>query len=84
MKDFPAAVDGEEQKRINIAVAGKPNVGKSSLINALLGEERTIVSDIPGTTRDSIDTPFEHHGRFYTLVDTAGIRRKRSIEDESI
>lgn len=84
VKDFPAAVDGEEQKRINIAVAGKPNVGKSSLINALLGEERTIVSDIPGTTRDSIDTPFEHHGRFYTLVDTAGIRRKRSIEDESI
>ncbi len=84
VKDFPADVGGEEEKRINIAVAGKPNVGKSSLINALLGEERTIVSDIPGTTRDSIDTPFEHHGRLYTLVDTAGIRRKRSIEDESI
>ena len=84
VKDFPADAGGEEEKRINIAVAGKPNVGKSSLINALLGEERTIVSDIPGTTRDSIDTPFEHHGRLYTLVDTAGIRRKRSIEDESI
>lgn len=84
VKDFPVDAGGEEERRINIAVAGKPNVGKSSLINALLGEERTIVSDIPGTTRDSIDTPFEHHGRLYTLVDTAGIRRKRSIEDESI
>lgn len=84
VKDFPVDAGGEEERRINIAVAGKPNVGKSSLINALLGEERTIVSDLPGTTRDSIDTPFEHHGRLYTLVDTAGIRRKRSIEDESI
>lgn len=81
---FPVAPEGEEEKRINIAVVGKPNVGKSSLVNALLGEERTIVSDVPGTTRDSIDTPFEHGGRLYTLVDTAGIRRKRSIEDESI
>lgn len=84
VKDFPKCDAQEEQKRINIAVVGKPNVGKSSMVNALLGEERTIVSDVPGTTRDSIDTPFEHGGRSYTLVDTAGIRRKRSIEDESI
>lgn len=73
-----------DDQTIAIAVVGKPNVGKSSLVNALLGEERTIVSDIPGTTRDAIDTPFSHNGVNYVLVDTAGIRRKRSIEDESI
>lgn len=84
VKDFPKASEDEGNDTVNIAVVGKPNVGKSSLINALLGEERTIVSDVPGTTRDSIDTPFAHHGKNYTLVDTAGIRRKRSIEDSSI
>ena len=84
VRDFPAAPEQAEERRINIAVVGKPNVGKSSLVNALLGEERTIVSDVPGTTRDAIDTPFERNGRRYTLVDTAGLRRKRSIEDESI
>lgn len=68
----------------NIAVVGRPNVGKSSLVNALLGSERTIVSEIPGTTRDSIDSPFRWNNKYYVLVDTAGIRRKRAIEDESI
>ncbi len=84
VKDFPKDVDQADAERVNIAVVGKPNVGKSSLVNALLGEERAIVSDIPGTTRDSIDTPFTRNGRAYTLVDTAGIRRKRSVEDETI
>lgn len=84
VKDFPKAGEEDEDETVNIAVVGKPNVGKSSLINALLGEERSIVSDVPGTTRDSIDTPFVRDGKRYTLVDTAGIRRKRSIEDASI
>ncbi|MCL2695974.1 MAG: ribosome biogenesis GTPase Der [Clostridiales bacterium] len=79
-----AEAKGEETDRINIAVVGKPNVGKSSLVNALLGEERAIVSDIPGTTRDALDTPFMRDGHEYMLVDTAGIRRKRAVEDETI
>lgn len=85
VKGFPAAEETEEDDSItNIAVVGRPNVGKSSLVNALLGDERSIVSDIPGTTRDSIDTPFIRDGKEYVLVDTAGIRRKRAIEDESV
>lgn len=85
VKDFPPQEEEEADSGItNIAVVGKPNVGKSSLVNALLGDERSIVSDIPGTTRDAIDTPFMHDGKEYILVDTAGIRRKRAIEDESI
>ena len=83
-ENFPKADETEEDKRIHIAIVGKPNVGKSSLTNAILGEERVIVSDVPGTTRDAIDTPFEKNGRQYVLIDTAGIRRKRAIEDESI
>lgn len=77
---------GEPQKDngISIAVVGKPNAGKSSLVNKLLNEERSIVSDIPGTTRDALDTKFEFNGQPLTIIDTAGIRRKRSIEDGSI
>lgn len=81
---FPKEAEEEENKPLNIAVVGKPNVGKSSLVNALLGEERCIVSNIPGTTRDAIDTPFTVDGKDYVLVDTAGIRRKRAVEDATI
>ena len=80
----PYEANEEEEATVNIAVVGKPNVGKSSQVNAILGDERVIVSDIPGTTRDAIDTPFTRSGKNYVLVDTAGIRRKRAIEDESI
>ena len=72
----------EEHDRLKIAVVGKPNAGKSSLVNRLLGFERTIVTDIAGTTRDAIDTPFELDGQKYTLIDTAGIRRKKNVSDD--
>lgn len=73
--------ENESEDYIKVAVIGKPNVGKSSLINSVLGEERVIVSDIPGTTRDAIDTPVEREGKKYTFIDTAGIRRKSKIEE---
>ena len=80
---FDADADtGEDDERPRIAVIGKPNVGKSSLINHLLGENRLIVSDIAGTTRDAIDTIVEHDGREYVFVDTAGLRRKSKIKEE--
>jgi GTP-binding protein len=68
---------GAGEEAIRVAILGRPNVGKSSLYNALVGAERTIVSEVPGTTRDSIDTVLERDGRTYVLVDTAGLRRKR-------
>jgi len=79
---FPERTDEEQDDDvIKVAVIGRPNVGKSSLINCILGEERVIVSDIPGTTRDAIDTLAERNGRRYNFIDTAGIRRKSKIEE---
>lgn len=72
----------DESDVIKIAVVGKPNAGKSSLVNAVLGYDRTIVSDISGTTRDAIDTPFELDGQRYKIIDTAGIRRKRAVDED--
>ncbi|MBQ6401111.1 MAG: ribosome biogenesis GTPase Der [Firmicutes bacterium] len=81
VESFPPGAGTEEDESIRIAMIGKPNVGKSSLINRLLGEERVIVSPIAGTTRDSIDTPFTWHGEEYLLIDTAGIRRKSKVSE---
>ncbi len=81
---FPERAESDESAALRIAFVGKPNVGKSSLVNKLLGFERVIVSDIAGTTRDAIDTPFTCNGREYVLIDTAGMRRKRGIEAESV
>jgi len=75
----PAAEESWEHKPCRVAIVGKPNVGKSSFINALLNEERVIVDDTPGTTRDAIDIPFAWEGRPYVLVDTAGMRHKAGI-----
>lgn len=81
VKRFPhKSMKEDDDDRLNIAIIGKPNVGKSSFVNSLLNEERVIVSDIPGTTRDSIDTEYERNGKKYTLVDTAGLRRQRSVD----
>jgi len=83
LKHFPegTAVQ-EEDERPRIAIVGKPNVGKSSLINRLLGENRLIVSDIAGTTRDAVDTPVRYNGKEYIFIDTAGLRRKNKVREE--
>ena len=80
---FPeGAGETEEDERPKIAIVGKPNVGKSSIVNKLLGENRVIVSDIAGTTRDAIDTAIKHEDREYIFIDTAGLRRKNKIKEE--
>lgn len=82
---FKTKVDSlVEDKRIKIAVVGKPNAGKSSLVNKLLGENRVMVSNVAGTTRDAIDSPFKYDGKEYLLIDTAGIRRKSKIDKDSV
>lgn len=78
----PADLREEEDERPRIAIVGKPNVGKSSIINKLIGEERVIVSDIAGTTRDAIDTTVKYHGKEFVFIDTAGLRRKSKIKEE--
>lgn len=80
---FPES-DGEEEEddRIKVAIVGKPNVGKSSLINKLLGENRLVVSDVAGTTRDAVDTEVTYNGKEYVFIDTAGLRRKNKIKEE--
>jgi GTP-binding protein len=76
-----ASEDADAAKRIRIAFVGRPNVGKSTLINRILGEDRVVVFDRPGTTRDTIDVPFERDGREYTLLDTAGVRRRARVHE---
>lgn len=80
--DKEIAQDEEEDERTKIAIVGKPNVGKSSIINKLIGENRLIVSDIAGTTRDAVDTEVTYHGKEYVFIDTAGLRRKNKIKEE--
>ncbi|MEK3716099.1 ribosome biogenesis GTPase Der [Paenibacillus sp. FSL R7-0333] len=81
---LPDKVDEEyDEDVIRVALIGRPNVGKSSLVNAILGEERVIVSDIAGTTRDAIDTPFERDGQRYVLIDTAGMRKRGKVYENT-
>ncbi len=80
VKRLPPEAEGEEPEGgIAVAFVGRPNVGKSSLVNALIGSPRVVVDDVPGTTRDATDTFFQHEGRSYTLVDTAGLRRQKNV-----
>ncbi|MCL2352426.1 MAG: ribosome biogenesis GTPase Der [Firmicutes bacterium] len=82
VRRFPPETEpAAEEDVIKVAILGKPNVGKSSLVNKLLGEERVIVSDVPGTTRDAVDSPFTCDGQKYVLIDTAGMRRKSKVKE---
>ncbi len=74
--------EDDEKGKVRLMVFGRPNVGKSTLINAFLGEERVVASEIAGTTRDAIEIPFEHKGQMYTLIDTAGVRRRSRVDDK--
>lgn len=82
MTYLPAAATLPEAPEIQVAIAGRPNVGKSSLLNALIGSDRAIVSPISGTTRDAIDTVIEHNGTQYRFIDTAGIRKRSHVAYE--
>jgi len=73
--------EAPDEESLRVAVIGRPNVGKSSIVNRLLGEERLVVSEVAGTTRDSIDTPLRYHGRTFIFIDTAGLRRQSKVED---
>lgn len=85
VSNFKVKIDPEKDRdKIKIAIVGKPNAGKSSITNKLLGEDRVMVSDVAGTTRDAIDVPFRYNKQDYILIDTAGIRKKRSIAPESV
>ena len=84
VKHFPEPTSVEEDNSIKIAVVGRPNAGKSSIVNRILGEDRVVVSDVAGTTRDAIDSNFKYNGKDYTIIDTAGLRRKRAVVNESI
>ncbi len=77
---FPAASE-EDREALHVAIIGRPNVGKSSLLNRLLGEERMVVSETAGTTRDAIDTPMMYHGRPFVFIDTAGLRRQSKVDE---
>jgi GTPase len=79
--NFNESSEEEIDSRLKIAIVGRPNVGKSSLVNALLGEERSIVTDVPGTTRDSIDSILKYYGEEIVLVDTAGLRKKKRVQE---
>lgn len=81
VETFPEVNYEEDDGRLKIALVGRPNAGKSSLTNALLGEDRNIVTDIPGTTRDSIDSTIKYHGEEIVLIDTAGLRRKSKVDE---
>ncbi len=81
-QDMPEDVEESNQDGLKLAIIGRPNVGKSTLVNRMLGEDRVVVFDMPGTTRDSVYIPFERNGKNYVLIDTAGVRRRGRIEEK--
>ncbi|MEM9057433.1 MAG: ribosome biogenesis GTPase Der, partial [Pseudomonadota bacterium] len=80
-QDTPESDTAGDPRAIRVAVVGRPNVGKSTLINRLIGEDRLVAFDLPGTTRDAVEVPFEHDGQGYTLIDTAGVRRRARVSE---